>query len=120
LKIYCSLVLNARIVSWVKVIKQITPSVIINVMYHLRLFTLIYGVLYPLRLLLALDGSPDSPTLFDAMQYSLPHRHNREIPPNRYSPETEGRKSKYSIANFISAHNMSNTTNIFIGKVSSE
>jgi len=117
---YCSLVLNARIVSWVKVIKQITQSVIINVMYHLRLFTLINGVLYPLRLLLALDGSPDSPTLSDAMQYSLPHKHNRGIPPNRYSPETEGRKSKYSITNFISAHNMSNTTNIFIGKVSSE
>jgi hypothetical protein len=54
------------------------------------------------------------------MQYSLPHKHNRGIPPNRYSPETEGRKSKYSITNFISAHNMSNTTNIFIGKVSSE
>jgi hypothetical protein len=27
---YCSLVLNAKIISWVKVIEQITPLVIIN------------------------------------------------------------------------------------------
>jgi len=54
------------------------------------------------------------------MQYNLPHRYNRGIPQNRHSPEIEGRKSKYSIANFISAHSMSNTTNIFIEKVSSE
>jgi uncharacterized membrane protein YesL len=52
----CSIVLNARIVYEVRVIKQITPSVIIKVMHHLRLFTLIYGVLHLLRLLLALDG----------------------------------------------------------------
>ena len=64
--------------------------------------------------------SPDSPILFDAMQYILPHMHDRGIPPNWYSPDTEGRKSKYSIVNFILAHNMSDATNVFIGKVSSE
>jgi hypothetical protein len=64
--------------------------------------------------------SPDTPTLPDSMTYSLPHRHNRGVPPNRYSPETEGRKSKYLIANFISAHNMSDAAKVFIEKVSSE
>ena len=54
------------------------------------------------------------------MTYSLPHRHNRGVAPNRYSPEIEGRKSKYSIASFISANNMSNETKVFMGKVSSE
>jgi len=42
LKMYCSLVSNARIISWVKVLKQITLLVIINAMHHLRLFTLSY------------------------------------------------------------------------------
>ena len=54
------------------------------------------------------------------MTYSLPHRHNQGVPPNRYSPETEGRKSKYSIANFISAHNMSDAAKVFMEKISSE
>ena len=40
----------------VKVIEQITPSVIINAMHHLRLFTLTYEVLHLLWLLMALDG----------------------------------------------------------------
>jgi hypothetical protein len=49
LAMWCSIVLNARIVYEVRVIEQITPSVIIKVMHHLRLFTLIYGVLHLLR-----------------------------------------------------------------------
>jgi hypothetical protein len=64
--------------------------------------------------------SPDSPTLPDFMTYSLPHRHNRGVLPNRYSPKTEGIKSKYSIVNFISARNMSDAIKVFMGKVSSE
>jgi hypothetical protein len=64
--------------------------------------------------------SPDSPTLPDPMTYSLPHRHNRGVLPNRYLPEIEGRKSKYSIVNFISARNMSDAIKVFMGKVSSE
>jgi len=54
------------------------------------------------------------------MTYSLLYRHNRGVLPNRYSPETKGRKSKYSIANFISANNMSDAVKVFMGKVSSE
>ena len=46
--------------------------------------------------------------------------HNRGVPLNWYSSKTEGRKSKYSIFNFILAHNMSDTTKVFMGKVSSE
>jgi len=64
--------------------------------------------------------SPDSHTLPDFMIYNLPHRHNRGIPPNRYSSETEERKSRYSIANFILAHNMSDAIKVFIWKVSLE
>jgi hypothetical protein len=54
------------------------------------------------------------------MTYSLPHRHNHGVTPNRYSQKTKGRKFKYSIVNFISAHNMSDATKVFMGKVSSE
>jgi hypothetical protein len=50
------------------------------------------------------------------MTYSLPYRHNRGVS----QTETKGRKSKYSIANFISAHNMSDAVKVFMGKVSSE
>ncbi|KAB5521352.1 hypothetical protein DKX38_025671 [Salix brachista] len=46
--------------------------------------------------------------------------HNRGIPPNRNSLGKEGRKSKYSIANFTSTHNMSDEAKVFMGKVSSE
>ncbi|KAB5534400.1 hypothetical protein DKX38_017486 [Salix brachista] len=46
--------------------------------------------------------------------------HNRGIPTNWYSPEKEGRKSKYSIANFTSAHNMLDEAKFFMGKISSE
>jgi hypothetical protein len=53
------------------------------------------------------------------MTYSLPYRHNQGVLTNRYSLETKGRKSKYSIANFISAHNMSDAVKVFMGKVSS-
>jgi hypothetical protein len=49
------------------------------------------------------------------MTYSLPYRHNRGVS----QTETKGRKSKYSIANFISAHNMSDAVKVFMGKVSS-
>jgi hypothetical protein len=58
--------------------------------------------------------SSDSPTLPDSMMYSLPHRHNRGIPPNWYSSETEEKKSRCSIENFILAHNMSDATKVFI------
>jgi hypothetical protein len=54
------------------------------------------------------------------MTYSLPYKHNRGVLPNRYSLETKGRKSKYSIVNFISAHNMSNAAKVFMEKVSSK
>jgi hypothetical protein len=64
--------------------------------------------------------SRNSPKLPDSMTYSLPYMHNQIVPPNRYSPKIEGRKSKYSIANFISANNMSDTAKVFMGKVFSE
>jgi len=54
------------------------------------------------------------------MTYSLPHRHNHGVTPNQYSQKTKGRKFKYSIVNFISSHNMSDATKVFMGKVSSE
>jgi hypothetical protein len=52
------------------------------------------------------------------MKYNLPHKHNRGIPPNQYSLETYGRKSRYSIANFILAHYMSDAAKVFMRKVS--
>jgi len=64
--------------------------------------------------------SPDSPTLPHSMTYNLPHKHNRGVPPNRYSTETKERKFKYSIANFFSAHNILNATKVFMENVSLE
>ena len=64
--------------------------------------------------------SRNSPKLPDFMTYSLPYMHNQRVPPNRYSPKIEGKKSKYSIANFISTNNMSDTTKVFMRKVFSE
>jgi len=64
--------------------------------------------------------SPDSSILPDFMTYNLPHGHNQGVIPNRYSPKIKGKKSKYSIVNFISAYNMSDATKVFMGKVSSE
>jgi hypothetical protein len=54
------------------------------------------------------------------MTYNLPHKHNRGVPPNRYSTETKERKFKYSIANFFSAHNILNATKVFMENVSLE
>ncbi|GMY05932.1 Retrovirus-related Pol polyprotein from transposon RE1 [Fagus crenata] len=40
--------------------------------------------------------------LDSSTSYVLLVRHNREKPPNRYSPNEEERKSKYPIANYVS------------------
>ncbi|KAJ8625750.1 hypothetical protein MRB53_034280 [Persea americana] len=46
--------------------------------------------------------------------YMLPVRHNRGKPPNRYSPDEEGRKSKYPIANYVSTQG--NSSHIILSK----
>lgn len=53
----------------------------------------------------------------DPIGYSLPYRHNRGKPPNRYSPEFEDRRSKYPIANHVSTHRLSDTLKAFLCKI---
>lgn len=51
--------------------------------------------------------------------YVLPFRHNRGKPPNRYSPDEEGRKSKYPIANYVSTQGLSKPLKTFTQTLSS-
>ena len=48
-------------------------------------------------------STPNAPShanvLDSSTGYVLPFRHNREKPPNRYSPDEEEKNSKYPIAN---------------------
>ena len=45
--------------------------------------------------------------------YVLPFRHNRGKPPNKYIPDTEERKSKYPIANYVSTQGLSKSLKTF-------
>ena len=51
--------------------------------------------------------------------YVLPFRHNRGKPPNRYSPDEEGRKSKYPIENYVSTQGLSKPLKTFTQTLSS-
>ncbi|XP_073265014.1 uncharacterized protein [Populus alba] len=44
---------------------------------------------------------PYNSDLKTPVEYVLPFRHNRGKPPNRYSPDTEERRSKFPIANYV-------------------
>lgn len=66
-----------------------------------------------------LNSSP-SDNINDSVGYRLPFRHNRGKPPNRYSPDYEGRKSKYPIANHVSTQKLSEPLKGFAHKLSAE
>ena len=51
--------------------------------------------------------------------YTLPFRHNRGKPPNRYSPDEEERRSKYPIANYVSTQSLSEPLKTFTQTISS-
>ena len=50
----------------------------------------------------------------------LPFRYNRGQPPNRYSPDQELKKAKYSIANYMSTQRLSEPLKVFAYKLSTE
>jgi hypothetical protein len=54
-----------------------------------------------------------------AVGYTLPYRHNRGKPPNRYSPDSGERSSKYPIANYVSTNRLSKPLTTFIHELSS-
>jgi hypothetical protein len=51
--------------------------------------------------------------------YQLPYKHNRGKPPDRYSPETAGKGSRYPIANYVSTKGLSEPLKSFEHKLSS-
>jgi hypothetical protein len=51
--------------------------------------------------------------------YQLPYKHNRGKPPDRYSPETAGKGSRYPIANYVSTKELSEPLKSFAHKLSS-
>ena len=50
----------------------------------------------------------------------LPFRYNQGQPPNRYSPDQESKKAKYSIANYMSTQRLSEPLKAFAYKLSTE
>ena len=50
----------------------------------------------------------------------LPFRYNRGQPPNRYSPDQESKKAKYSIANYMSTQRLSEPLKVFAYQLSTE
>ena len=56
----------------------------------------------------------------DSSRYMLPFRYNRGQPPNRYSPNQESKKAKYSIANYMSTQSLSEPLKAFAYKLSTE
>lgn len=51
--------------------------------------------------------------------YHLPFRHNRGKPPVRYSPDVEGKGSKYPIANHVTTKGLFEPLKAFVHKLSS-
>ncbi|XP_056167392.1 uncharacterized protein LOC130138180 [Syzygium oleosum] len=51
--------------------------------------------------------------------YKLPDRHNRGKPPNRYSPDVEDCRSRYPIADYVSAKRLSTPLQAFVFTISS-
>lgn len=50
--------------------------------------------------------------------YNLPFRHNRGKPPNRYSPDSEERRLKYPIANYVSTQKLEKPLKEFVYNLS--
>ncbi|KAL6335683.1 hypothetical protein AAG906_032873 [Vitis piasezkii] len=50
--------------------------------------------------------------------YVLPNRHNHGKPPSRYSPDLEGRRSRYPIANYVSTKELNEPLKTFVHKIS--
>ncbi|RVW24902.1 Retrovirus-related Pol polyprotein from transposon TNT 1-94 [Vitis vinifera] len=50
--------------------------------------------------------------------YVLPNRHNRGKPPSRYSPDIEGRRSRYPIANYVSTKKLNEPLKTFVHNIS--
>ena len=50
----------------------------------------------------------------------LPFRYNRGQPQNKYSPDQESKKAKYSIANYMSTQRLSEPLKAFAYKLSTE
>ena len=48
----------------------------------------------------------------------LPNRHNRGKPPSHYSPDIEGRRSRYPIANYVSTKELNEPLKTFVHKIS--
>ena len=49
--------------------------------------------------------------------YVLPNRHNRGKPQIRYSPDIEGRRSRYPIANYVSTKELNEPLKKFVHKI---
>ena len=71
-------------------------------------------------------SSPTTPTMSPLVDdldipvgYNLPFRHNRGKPPNRYSPDFEGKRSRYPISNYVSTQNLSQSVTAFVHNLSS-
>jgi hypothetical protein len=63
---------------------------------------------------------PDSNNIgIPVIGYTLPFRHNRGKPPNRYSPDVGERSTKYPIANYVSTNRLSKPLKTFIHELSS-
>ncbi|RVW37569.1 Retrovirus-related Pol polyprotein from transposon RE1 [Vitis vinifera] len=52
------------------------------------------------------------------ISYVLPNRHNHGKPPSRYSPDIEGRRSRYPIANYVSTKELNEPLKTFVHKIS--
>ena len=62
---------------------------------------------------------PYNSDLNTPIEYVLPFRHNRGKPPNRYSPDTEERRSKFPIANYVSTQHLPDPIQSFTEVLSS-
>lgn len=62
---------------------------------------------------------PYTTNLNTLVEYVLPFKHNRGKPPNRYSPDTEERRSKFLVANYVSTQHLSNPIQNFTKTLSS-
>ncbi|RVW53051.1 Retrovirus-related Pol polyprotein from transposon RE1 [Vitis vinifera] len=49
--------------------------------------------------------------------YVLPNRHNHGKPPSCYSPDIEGRRSRYPIANYVSTKELNEPLKTFVHKI---
>ena len=50
--------------------------------------------------------------------YVLPNRHNHGKPPSRYSPNNEGRRSRYPISNYVYTKELNEPFKTFVHKIS--